>query len=96
MKLGFAMPHTVQLPAVIQSWESTVSGADHTRLAKWADGGAPSADPFDAPIESPPPFPDERGLSNTCGELSTVKCYASRGGHLIFTTTLPFARPFST
>jgi probable F420-dependent oxidoreductase len=37
MKLGFAMPHMVRLPAMTQSWESTVTGADQTRLAKWAD-----------------------------------------------------------
>lgn len=37
MKLGFAMPHTVRLPAMTQSWESAVTGADQTRLAKWAD-----------------------------------------------------------
>jgi probable F420-dependent oxidoreductase len=37
MKLGFAMPHMVRLKASLQPWESAVTGADQTRLAKWAE-----------------------------------------------------------
>ena len=37
MKLGFAMPHMVRLKAMRQAWEDGVTGADQTRLAKWAE-----------------------------------------------------------
>ncbi|MDE8653288.1 TIGR03619 family F420-dependent LLM class oxidoreductase [Novosphingobium album (ex Liu et al. 2023)] len=37
MKLGFAMPHMVRLKAMTQPWEAAVTGADQTRLAKWAE-----------------------------------------------------------
>jgi len=37
MKLGFAMPHMLELKAMMQSWEYQVTGADQTRLAKWAE-----------------------------------------------------------
>ena len=37
MKLGFAMPHMVRIKAMTQSWEAAVTGADQTRLAKWAE-----------------------------------------------------------
>lgn len=37
MKLGFAMPHMVRLKATMQPWEAEVTGADQTRLAKWAE-----------------------------------------------------------
>lgn len=37
MKLGFAMPHMVRLKAMLQPWEAAVTGADQTRLAKWAE-----------------------------------------------------------
>lgn len=37
MKLGFAMPHMMQLKAAMQPWESQVTGADQTKLAKWAE-----------------------------------------------------------
>lgn len=37
MKLGFAMPHMLRLKATCQAWEAEVTGADQTRLAKWAD-----------------------------------------------------------
>ena len=37
MKLGFAMPHMVRLKAMLQPWELAVTGADQTRLAKWAE-----------------------------------------------------------
>lgn len=37
MKLGFAMPHMVELKAMTQPWEAAVTGADQTRLAKWAE-----------------------------------------------------------
>ena len=37
MKLGFAMPHMLQLKATMQPWEMQVTGADQTRLAKWAE-----------------------------------------------------------
>jgi len=37
MKLGFAMPHMLQLKATMQPWELQVTGADQTRLAKWAE-----------------------------------------------------------
>ena len=37
MKLGFALPHMLRLPAMTMPWEAAVTGADQTRLAKWAD-----------------------------------------------------------
>lgn len=37
MKLGFAMPHMLELGAMMQPWEMQVTGADQTRLAKWAE-----------------------------------------------------------
>lgn len=37
MKLGFAMPHMVRLKATCQPWEAAVTGADQTRLARWAE-----------------------------------------------------------
>lgn len=37
MKLGFAMPRMVDLKAMRQPWEAQVTGADQTRLAKWAE-----------------------------------------------------------
>lgn len=36
MKLAFPMPHTLRLPAMTQSWEAAVTGADQKRLAAWA------------------------------------------------------------
>ena len=37
MKLGFAMPHMLRLKATMQPWEAQVTGADQTKLAKWAE-----------------------------------------------------------
>jgi probable F420-dependent oxidoreductase len=37
MKLGFPMPHLMQLKAITHPWEMGVTGADQTRLAKWAE-----------------------------------------------------------
>lgn len=37
MKLGFAMPHLLRLKATCQPWEAGVTGADQTRLARWAE-----------------------------------------------------------
>lgn len=37
MKLGFSMPHMLRLKATSQPWEAAVTGADQTRLAKWAE-----------------------------------------------------------
>jgi probable F420-dependent oxidoreductase len=37
MKLTFSMPHLVRLKATCQPWEAAVTGADQTRLAKWAE-----------------------------------------------------------
>ncbi|MGW1029085.1 TIGR03619 family F420-dependent LLM class oxidoreductase [Streptomyces sp. NPDC002577] len=37
MKLGFAMPHLMRLKATCRPWEAAVTGADQTRLAKWAE-----------------------------------------------------------
>ncbi|EFC79138.1 TIGR03619 family F420-dependent LLM class oxidoreductase [Parafrankia sp. EUN1f] len=37
MKLGFAMPHLLRLKATCQPWEASVTGADQTRLARWAE-----------------------------------------------------------
>lgn len=37
MKLAFSMPHLLQLKATMQPWELQVTGADQTRLAKWAE-----------------------------------------------------------
>jgi probable F420-dependent oxidoreductase len=37
MKLGFPLPHLLRLKASSQPWEASVTGADQTRLAKFAD-----------------------------------------------------------
>ncbi|MCK9930627.1 TIGR03619 family F420-dependent LLM class oxidoreductase [Frankia sp. Mgl5] len=37
MRLGFAMPHLLRLKATCQPWEAAVTGADQTRLARWAE-----------------------------------------------------------
>lgn len=37
MKLAFVMPHMMRLKAITQPWEAAVTGADQTRLAKWAE-----------------------------------------------------------
>ena len=37
MKLGFAMPHMVRIKAMTMPWEASVTGADQTKLAKWAE-----------------------------------------------------------
>lgn len=37
MKLGFAIPHLIRLKATCQPWEAAVTGADQTRLARWAE-----------------------------------------------------------
>ncbi|OHV31278.1 LLM class F420-dependent oxidoreductase [Parafrankia colletiae] len=37
MQLGFSMPHLVRLKATSQPWEAQVTGADQTRLARWAE-----------------------------------------------------------
>jgi probable F420-dependent oxidoreductase len=37
MKLTFSMPHLLRLKATSQPWEAAVTGADQTRLAKWAE-----------------------------------------------------------
>jgi alkanesulfonate monooxygenase SsuD/methylene tetrahydromethanopterin reductase-like flavin-dependent oxidoreductase (luciferase family) len=37
MKMVFSMPHLLRLKATCQPWEAAVTGADQTRLAKWAE-----------------------------------------------------------
>lgn len=37
MELAFSMPHMLELKASMQPWELSVTGADQTRLAKWAE-----------------------------------------------------------
>lgn len=37
MKLGFAMPHMLELKAMMQPWESQVCGLEQTKMAKWAE-----------------------------------------------------------
>jgi probable F420-dependent oxidoreductase len=37
MQLAFTMPHIHRIKALVMSWEERVTGADQTRLAKWAD-----------------------------------------------------------
>ena len=37
MKLGFAMPHMLRLKAMMQPWETQVTGLEQTKLAKWAE-----------------------------------------------------------
>ena len=37
MKLGFAMPHMVELKAMSQPWQLKVTGREQTALAKWAE-----------------------------------------------------------
>lgn len=37
MELSFSMPHMLEIQAMMQPWEKQVTGADQTRLAKWAE-----------------------------------------------------------
>jgi probable F420-dependent oxidoreductase len=37
VKLAFAMPHLLELKAIMQPWEARVGGADLARLARWAE-----------------------------------------------------------
>lgn len=37
MKLAFALPHTLRMPAMVQPWESAVTGVEQTRMVKRAD-----------------------------------------------------------
>lgn len=37
MQLVFPLPHMLRLPAMSQSWEASVTGADQTRMARCAD-----------------------------------------------------------
>jgi len=37
VELAFSMPHMLEIKAMMQPWELQVTGADQTRLAKWAD-----------------------------------------------------------
>ncbi|WP_029430050.1 TIGR03619 family F420-dependent LLM class oxidoreductase [Blastococcus sp. URHD0036] len=37
MKLAFGLPNLIQLKALTRPWEYGVTGADQTRLARWAD-----------------------------------------------------------
>jgi len=37
MKLGFSMPHMLRMKATCQPWEAAVTGADQTRMVKWAE-----------------------------------------------------------
>ncbi|MDN4517990.1 TIGR03619 family F420-dependent LLM class oxidoreductase [Mycolicibacterium austroafricanum] len=37
MRLVFALPHMLRLPAMSQPWEASVTGADQTRMARCAD-----------------------------------------------------------
>jgi probable F420-dependent oxidoreductase len=37
VKLGFAMPNLIQLKAMHQKWEDEVTGAEQSRLARWAE-----------------------------------------------------------
>ncbi len=37
MKLGFALPHMVRLKATSQPWEAAVTGADQTKMVRWAE-----------------------------------------------------------
>ncbi len=37
MELSFSMPHMLEIQAMMQPWEARVTGADQTRLAKWAE-----------------------------------------------------------
>lgn len=37
MELAFSMPHMLEIKAMMQPWELQVTGADQTKLAKWAD-----------------------------------------------------------
>lgn len=38
MKLGFTLPHTMELKALTQPWELDVTGLQQTELVKWAEG----------------------------------------------------------
>lgn len=37
MKIGFALPHMMELKALTQDWELSVTGTDQTELIKWAE-----------------------------------------------------------
>ena len=37
MELAFTMPHMLEIKAMMQPWELQVTGADQTKLAKWAE-----------------------------------------------------------
>ena len=37
MQLSFSMPHMLEIKAMMQPWETAVSGAEQTKLAKWAE-----------------------------------------------------------
>jgi probable F420-dependent oxidoreductase len=37
VQLGFAMPHMLRLKATCQPWEAQVTGADQTKMARWAE-----------------------------------------------------------
>ncbi len=37
MQLSFSMPHMLEIKAMMQPWETEVSGAEQTKLAKWAE-----------------------------------------------------------
>lgn len=37
MELAFSMPHMLEIKAMMQPWEMQVTGADQTRLVKWAE-----------------------------------------------------------
>lgn len=37
MKLGFGIPNLMQVKALAQPWEAKVTGAEQTRMAKWAE-----------------------------------------------------------
>jgi len=37
MQLQFTMPHIHRIKALAMPWEAQVTGADQTKLAKWAD-----------------------------------------------------------
>jgi probable F420-dependent oxidoreductase len=98
MKLGFAMPHMVRLKAMIQPWELAVTGADQTRLAKWAEklGYAMIAVPehFIIPnshveLSGPFYFNAYAGMAHFAGATETIRvnsCIA----------ILPLQNPFAT
>ena len=45
MKLAFALPHTIELPAITARWEFAVTGPEQASIAERADEFGPANRP---------------------------------------------------